>query len=73
MLSAPTVYSNLGKSHPLEWASTLLGCFSVLVTIPIYIFYFHGPAIRRRSRFAQEICAKHERLVSETKYHTGQA
>lgn len=67
------VYSNLGKSHPLEWASTLLGCLSVLVTIPIYIFYFHGPAIRKRSKFAQEICTKHERLVVETKQEPGQA
>ncbi|EPS95783.1 hypothetical protein FOMPIDRAFT_1025625 [Fomitopsis schrenkii] len=72
MYSVP-LYSNLGKSHPLEWASTLLGCLSVLVTIPIYIFYFHGPAIRKRSKFAQEICTKHERLVVETKQEPGQA
>lgn len=70
VLTPSAVYSNLGKSHPLEWASTLLGCLSVLVTIPIYVFYFHGPAIRRRSKFALEIGAKHE---VEIKHHVGQA
>ncbi|KAH9924551.1 major facilitator superfamily domain-containing protein [Fomitopsis serialis] len=72
MYSVP-LYTNLGKSHPLEWASTLLGCLSVLVTIPIFIFYFHGPAIRARSKFAQEISGGHERLVAETKMPVGQA
>lgn len=55
-LYATPLYSNLGK-HSLEWASTLLGCLAVCVTIPIYIFYKNGPSIREKSKFAQTLAA----------------
>ena len=48
---ALVVYSNI-PHRPLEYASTILGCIAVVVTIPIYVFYRHGPAIRARSKFA---------------------
>lgn len=50
-----TVYANIGKTHPLEWASTLLACLAIFVAIPIYVFYWKGPAIRARSKFAQTL------------------
>jgi hypothetical protein len=49
------MYSNIGKSHPLEWASTILGVISIFVTLPIFYFYRNGKKIRERSKFAQEI------------------
>lgn len=64
-MSSP-VYSNLG-SHSLEWASTLLAFLAVLVTIPIYVFYYKGPQIRAASKFAQTLA--HERI--EHKKHGG--
>jgi len=50
MYSVP-LYKNLGK-HSLEWASTLLGFLGVIVAVPVYIFYWKGPAIRARCKFA---------------------
>lgn len=51
------MYTNIGKSHQLENASTVLACLAILVTIPIYIFYWKGPAIRERSKFAQTLAS----------------
>jgi hypothetical protein len=50
------VYENI-PGHPLEYASTILACISVLVTIPIYVVYMKGPQIRERSKFAQSLDA----------------
>lgn len=54
------VYTNLGRTHPLEWASTLLAFLAVLVAIPVYVFYWNGPAIRARSPFAQQLVGEEE-------------
>ncbi|KAF7582939.1 Major Facilitator Superfamily protein [Clavispora lusitaniae] len=56
MYSEP-MYTNIGKKRHLQWASTLLGCIAFLVSIPIYIFYWKGPQIRERSKFAQTLAA----------------
>ena len=55
MYSTP-MYENIG-SRPIEYASTVLACLAFCVTIPIYVFYFKGPEIRARSKFAQELAA----------------
>lgn len=50
------MYSNIGTGpKKLAYASTILGCLAILVTIPIYVFYWYGPIIRAKSPFAQEI------------------
>jgi hypothetical protein len=49
------VSSNIGKSHPLEWASTILAIVSIFVTVPIFYFYRNGKTIREKSKFAAEI------------------
>ncbi|KAM9912060.1 Major Facilitator Superfamily protein [Metschnikowia aff. pulcherrima] len=54
---AEPMYHNIGKSHQMQWASTLLGALAVLVMIPIYVFYWKGPEIRARSKFAQVLAA----------------
>jgi len=41
--------------RPLEYASTILACIAVVVTIPIYVFYRKGPEIREKSKFAQSL------------------
>jgi len=58
---ATPMYTNI-PGKPLEFASTILGCIGVLVVIPIYIFYWNGPAIRAKSKFALT-------LASERKKH----
>ena len=56
MYSTP-LYNNIGRKRHLQWASTLLGCLAMLVAIPIYIFYWKGPQIRAKSKFAQTLAA----------------
>ncbi|RAH72968.1 MFS multidrug transporter [Aspergillus aculeatinus CBS 121060] len=58
---ATPMYANIGGRFHLQWASTILGCLAVLVTIPIYIFYWKGPEIRARSKFAQTLAADRQR------------
>ncbi|KAF7591653.1 hypothetical protein BBP40_001229 [Aspergillus hancockii] len=52
---ATPMYTNIGGRFHLQWASTILGCLAILVTIPIYIFYWKGPEIRAKSKFAQTL------------------
>ena len=51
------MYKNI-PGRPLEYASTILACISVVVTNPIYVFYKKGPQIRARSNFAQSLNQK---------------
>ncbi|KAJ5618034.1 hypothetical protein N7537_003148 [Penicillium hordei] len=60
MYSTP-MYQNMGSKYHLQWASTLLGCVGFLVMIPIYVFYWKGPEIRAKSKFAQQLAADRER------------
>jgi len=54
---ATPLYTNLGEKYPTEYASTILACLSCLIVIPIYVFYWYGPQIRERSKFAQTLAA----------------
>lgn len=58
---ATPMYENMGGKYHLQWASTLLGCVGFLVMIPIYVFYWKGPEIRKKSKFAQELAADREK------------
>ncbi|KAJ9636081.1 hypothetical protein H2204_005578 [Knufia peltigerae] len=48
-------YENIGTKYKLELPSTILACLSIVVIIPIYIFYWKGEWFRDRSKFAQEL------------------
>jgi MFS family permease len=61
---ATPMYENIGGKFHLQWASTLLGCAGLLVLIPLYIFYWKGPIIRERSKFAQTLEADRQRHMS---------
>lgn len=54
---ATPMYSNIGSKWHVEYASTILACLSCLVVLPIYVFYWKGPQIRARSKFAQSLAA----------------
>ena len=43
--------------YMLEYPTTILACIAFLVTIPIYIFYWKGPVIREKSKFAQVLAS----------------
>lgn len=58
---ATPMYSNIGGRLHLQWASTILAIIALLVTIPIYIFYWRGPEIREKSKFAQTLAADRAR------------
>ncbi|RAH81975.1 sugar transporter [Aspergillus japonicus CBS 114.51] len=51
------MYTNIGDKFHVEYATTILACLSCLVVIPIYVFYWKGPQIRERSKFAQTLAA----------------
>ncbi|OCL06422.1 MFS general substrate transporter [Glonium stellatum] len=64
-LYASPLYQNIGGKHHLSYASTLLASLAVIVTIPIYIFYYKGPQIRARSKFAQSLEAEREKKIGK--------
>ncbi len=49
------VYENIGTKYKLEYPSTILACLSVVVIVPIYVFYWKGEWFRNRSKFAQQL------------------
>ena len=56
MYSTP-FYEVIPGKYTLEWPTTILGFIAIFVTIPIYIFYWKGPTIRAKSKFAQVLAA----------------
>lgn len=54
---ASSVYENISDKYTLEYPSTILACLAFVVTIPIYIFYWKGPVLRERSKFAQTLAS----------------
>lgn len=63
------VYNNIGsKKWHLIWPGLILGCLSFVVTIPVYIIYRKGPAIRAKSNFACKLAA--DRIISASRRGT---
>ncbi|KAL4862153.1 hypothetical protein BDV12DRAFT_179186 [Aspergillus spectabilis] len=58
---ATPMYTNIGGRLHLQWASTILGVLAIFVTIPIFVFYWKGPQIREKSKFAQTLAADRAR------------
>ncbi|RJE23784.1 multidrug transporter [Aspergillus sclerotialis] len=54
---ATPMYNNIGDKWHVEYATTVLACLSCLVVTPIYIFYWKGPWVREKSKFAQSLAA----------------
>lgn len=51
-------YSNIGPpGRHLQYASTVLFCISVLLVGAVYVIYWKGPLLRKRSPFAQHLAA----------------
>ncbi|KAJ5779274.1 hypothetical protein N7457_006994 [Penicillium paradoxum] len=54
---ATPMYTNIGDKWHVEYATTILACLSCLVVTPIYVFYWKGPQIRAKSKFASTLAA----------------
>lgn len=59
VLTLPAIpfFQNVGKSSGknLEYASTILFCISFVLVIAVYVIYWKGPTLRKRSPFAQRL------------------
>ncbi|KAL8728834.1 MAG: hypothetical protein Q9166_005151 [cf. Caloplaca sp. 2 TL-2023] len=50
-------YEHFPGKHTLTYPTTILACLAFAVTIPIYLFYWKGPVIREKSKFAQTLAS----------------
>ncbi|KAK0620442.1 MFS multidrug transporter [Immersiella caudata] len=54
---ATPFYTNIGGRLHLEIASTILFCISLILVVAVYAIYYYGPALRKRSPFAQSLAS----------------
>ncbi|OGM45442.1 MFS multidrug transporter [Aspergillus bombycis] len=54
-IPATPFYQNIGGKYHLEYASTILFCISFVLVIAVYVIYWYGPTLRKRSPFAQKL------------------
>ncbi|EMC91057.1 hypothetical protein BAUCODRAFT_39181 [Baudoinia panamericana UAMH 10762] len=61
-LPATPFFTNIGASsgNNLEYATTILFCISFVLVIAVYIIYWKGPVLRKRSPFAQKLAGARE-------------
>ncbi|KAJ9650450.1 hypothetical protein H2198_010243 [Neophaeococcomyces mojaviensis] len=71
-LYAHPFYENVGnKKWHLIYPSVILACLAVPIIVPIYVFYWQGPKLRMRSKFAQELeKARQARIKSKGRRST---
>lgn len=59
VLTVPAIpfFENIGRSSGknLEYASTILFCISFILVVAVYVIYWKGPVLRKRSPFAQKL------------------
>ncbi|KAI2464687.1 MFS general substrate transporter [Annulohypoxylon bovei var. microspora] len=56
-IPATPFYTNIGaeKGMNLQYASTILFCIAFILVIAVYVIYWKGPVLRKRSPFAQSL------------------
>ncbi|KAL4803560.1 major facilitator superfamily domain-containing protein [Aspergillus unguis] len=69
-IPATPFFQNIG-SRPLEYASTILFCISFLLVLAVYVIYWYGPTLRKRSPFAQQLSDAKAEMKSHGAIHTG--
>jgi len=59
VLTVPAIpfYTNIGGSRHLEIASTILFGISLVLVCAVYAVYYYGPALRKRSPFAESLAS----------------
>lgn len=61
-IPATPFFTNIGKEsgYNLEYACTILACISFVLVIAVYVVYWKGPTLRKRSAFAQQLAGARE-------------
>lgn len=54
---ATPFFQNIGGKQHLQKASTILFCIAFVLVIAVYVIYWKGPVLRKRSPFAQQLAA----------------
>ncbi|KAJ9617007.1 hypothetical protein H2200_000728 [Cladophialophora chaetospira] len=54
-LPATPFFTNIGGRRHLNYAVTILACISALLVVAVYVIYYYGPVLRKRSPFAQHL------------------
>ncbi|POR31382.1 Putative transporter [Tolypocladium paradoxum] len=54
-----------GTGKNLEYASTILSAISFVLVVAVYVIYWKGPALRKRSPFAQRLADARQEQVAE--------
>jgi len=54
-MPATPFFNNIGGKNHLAYASTILFCISFVLVIAVYVIYWKGPVLRKRSPFAQQL------------------
>ena len=56
-IPATPFFENVGKKSGLnlEYACTILACISTVLVCAVYVIYWKGPVLRKRSPFAQQL------------------
>ncbi|KAJ5962961.1 hypothetical protein N7501_007902 [Penicillium viridicatum] len=63
-IPATPFFTNIGGKYHLEYASTILFCISLPLVVAVYVIYWKGPTLRKRSPFAQQLeDARHQMQV----------
>ncbi|KAG9678229.1 MFS transporter, partial [Aureobasidium melanogenum] len=57
---ATPFYTNIGGKDHLQYASTILACIACLLVVSVYVIYWKGPVLRKRSPFAQQLSSARE-------------
>ena len=52
---ATPFYTNIGSKDHLQYANTILFCIASLLVVAVYVIYWKGPMLRKRSPFAQQL------------------
>lgn len=61
-IPATPFFTNIGREsgYNLEYACTILACISFVLVIAVYVVYWKGPVLRKRSPFAQQLAGARE-------------
>ena len=54
-IPATPFFTNIGGKQHLQDASTILFCIAFVLVIAVYVIYWKGPVLRKRSPFAEQL------------------